>query len=152
MRIGGRPRQLYAQPQLGVMGAPAGPKEGWMNAVRRWRQFAMSGSCLALALGALALLPGAASASTHACANHTFVLEIETELGKPKTKYNLPVKQITTEGVSCASALKFLSGYLKTGKASEGYKCGIAKFKAPGLVPERCTKPGKKIQFAHQGG
>ena len=73
-------------------------------------------------------------------------------LGKPKMKYNLPVKQITTEGVSCASALKFLSGYLKTGKASEGYKCGIAKFKAPGLVPQRCTKPGKKVTFAGLGG
>jgi hypothetical protein len=110
------------------------------------------GSCLALALGALALLPGAAVASTHACGNHTFVLELESEPGKPKTKYNLPVKQIATEGVSCASALKFLSSYFKTGKAAEGYKCGVAKFKAHGLVPERCTKPGKKIQYAQQGG
>lgn len=108
-----------------------------------------------LALGALALTPGAATASTHACGSHTVIVEIEGEPGKPKSKFKLPIKQIATEGVSCASAFKFVSGLYTstTGKTPEGYKCTIGKFKVPaGSVPERCTKPGKKIQFAGKGG
>ncbi|HEY1450725.1 MAG TPA: hypothetical protein VGF47_07205 [Solirubrobacteraceae bacterium] len=115
----------------------------------------MIGSCLALTLGALALLPGAALASTHACGNHTFVIERETEPGMPKSKFKTPVKQIVTEGVSCSAAFKFVSALYgsATGKAPEGYKCTTGKFKVPpGTVPERCTKPGKKIQFAGEGG
>lgn len=115
----------------------------------------MIGSCLALTLGALALLPGAALASTHACGNHTVVIEREGEPGQPKTKFKFPVKQVVTEGVSCASAFKFVSALYNstTGKTPEGYKCTNGKFKVPpGSVPEQCTKPGKKIRFAGQGG
>jgi hypothetical protein len=137
------------------MGAPAGPKEGWMKAARRWQGLATIGTVLALALGALALIPGAAVASTHSCGNHTIVIEIENEPGKPKTKFKLPIKQIVTEGVSCSSAYKFISSlYTSTsGKTPEGYKCTNGKFKVPaGSVPEKCTKSGKKIQFAGKGG
>jgi hypothetical protein len=137
---------------LGVTGAPAGAKEGWMRAVRRWQGPATIGSVLALALGALALIPGAAVASTHACGNHTIVIEQETEPGKPKTKYKLPVKQIVTKGVSCSSAYKVITA-LYGGKPTEGFKCGSGKFKVPKYtIPQQCTKPGKKIQFAGQGG
>jgi hypothetical protein len=137
---------------LGVTGAPAGAKEGWMRAVRRWQGPATIGSALALALGALALIPGAAAASTHACGNHTIAIEIESEAGKPKTKYKLPAKQIVTQGVSCTAAYKVITAFY-SGKPSEGFKCGAGKFKVPkGLVPSQCTKPGKKIQFAGQGG
>jgi hypothetical protein len=126
-----------------------------MKASRKWQGIATIGSALALALGGLALIPGAAVASTHACGNHTVVVEVETGPGQPKTKIKLPTKQIVTQGVSCASAFKFISALYKntTGKTPEGYKCAIGKFKVPlGKVPERCTKPGKKIQFAGQGG
>lgn len=123
-----------------------------MKAVRRWQGLAALGSVLALALGALALIPGAAVASTHACGNHTIVIEQETEPGKPKTKFKLPAKQIVTQGVSCTSAYKVITAFY-SGKRSEGFKCGAGKFKVPkGLVPSQCTKPGKKIQFAGQGG
>jgi hypothetical protein len=135
------------------MGAPARSKEGRMKAVRKWQGPATLAGVLALA--ALAMVPGAAVASTHACGNHTVTLEIENEPGKPKSKFKVQVKQIVTEGVSCTSAFKFVSGLYttKTGKTPEGYKCTVAKFKVPvGSVPERCTKPGKKIQFAGQGG
>ncbi len=115
----------------------------------------MIGSCLAIALGALALLPGAAAASTHSCGTHTVTLEFESEPGKPKTKFKLPIKQIETQGVSCATAFKFVTALYdgKSTKTPEGYKCVVAKFKVPqGSIPERCTKPGKKIQFAGKGG
>jgi hypothetical protein len=137
---------------LGVMGAPAGAKEGWMRAVRRWQGLAAIGSVLALALGALALIPGAAVASTHACGNHTIVIEQEIEVGKPKTKYKLPIKQIVTHGVSCTSAYKVITD-LYSGKPTEGFKCTSGKFKVPKYtIPQQCAKPGKKIQFAGKGG
>ncbi len=123
-----------------------------MKAVRRWQGLATIGSVPALALGAPALIPGAAVASTHACGNHTIVIEQETEPGKPKTKFKLPVKQIVTQGVSCTSAYKVITA-VYGGKPAEGFKCTSGKFKVPkGLVPTQCTKPGKKIQFAGQGG
>jgi hypothetical protein len=137
---------------LGVTGAPAGAKEGWMRAVRKWQGPATIGSALALALGALALIPGAAVASTHACGNHTIVIEQETEVGKPKTKYKLPAKQIVTQGVSCTAAYKVIAAVYE-GKPTEGFKCGSGKFKVPKYtIAEQCTKRGKKIQFAGQGG
>jgi hypothetical protein len=135
------------------MGAPARSKEGRMKAVGNWQGLATLAGVLTLA--ALALMPGAAVASTHACGNHTVTVEVENEPGKPKSKFKIPVKQIVTEGVSCTSAFKFVSALYttKTGKTPEGYKCTAGKFKVPvGSVPERCTKPGKKIQFAGQGG
>jgi hypothetical protein len=123
-----------------------------MRAVRRWQGLATIGSALALALGALALMPGAAVASTHACGNHTIVYEQEVEVGQPKTKYKLPIKQIVTQGVSCTSAYKVIAA-VYSGKATEGFKCTSGKFKVPKYtIPEQCTKPGKKIQFAGQGG
>ncbi len=126
-----------------------------MKAARRWQGLATIGSAVALVLGALALMPGAAAASTHACGNHTIVIEIESEPGKPKNKFKLPIKQIVTQGVSCASAYKVITAVYNNagGKLPEGYKCTNGKFKVPkGSVPEQCTKRGKKIQFAGKGG
>lgn len=126
-----------------------------MKAVPKWPGLAVMGGTLALLAGT-ALTPSASvAASTHACGNHTVVLEIEGEPGKPKTKYKLPIKQIVTQGVSCTAAFKFL-GTLYNGKGGakpEGYACKVGKFKVPtGSVPEVCSKPGKKIQFAGKGG
>jgi hypothetical protein len=124
-----------------------------MKAVRRWQGLATLGSVVALALGALALIPGAAVASTHACGNHTITIEQEVEVGKPKTKFKLPIKQIVTQGVSCTSAYKVITALYTSGGKTEGFKCTAGKFKVPKYtIPQQCTKPGKKIQFAGQGG
>jgi hypothetical protein len=127
-----------------------------MEAVRKWQGLATIGSVLALATAAVALAPGASAAAVvHACGTHTVVIETETEPGKPPSKFKVPIKAITTQGTSCASAYRFLSGLYneKTGKTPEGFTCKSAKFKVPpGSVPEVCTKPGKKIQFAGEGG
>lgn len=126
-----------------------------MKAARKWQGAAVAASTLALLAGA-ALAPSASvAASTHNCGSHTVVIEIETEPGKPKTKYPVPIKQIVSQGVSCTAAYKFLATLYKgTGGAKpEGYACKVGKFKVPaGSVPEVCTKPGKKIQFAGKGG
>jgi hypothetical protein len=127
-----------------------------MRAARKWRAPATIASVFALITGALALTPGSAAASTHSCGTHTVVLEFESEPGKPKTKYKLPVKQIVTQGVSCTAAYKLLGALYggKGGAKPEGYTCKVGKFKVPaGSVPEVCTKSGgKKVQFAGKGG
>jgi hypothetical protein len=126
-----------------------------MKAVRKWQGLATLGAVLSLAVGALALAPSASLAATHSCGSHTVNLEIAGEPGQPKTKYKFPVKQIITQGVSCESAYKVISAlYSGVGKGKpDGYKCTVGKFKVPaGKVAEQCTKPGKKIQFAGQGG
>jgi hypothetical protein len=98
-------------------------------------------------------MPGAAVASTHACGNHTIVIEQETEPGKPKAKFKLPIKQIVTQGVSCSSAYKVITAVYTPGGKTEGFKCTSGKFKVPKFtIAEQCTKPGKKIQFAGKGG
>ncbi len=127
-----------------------------MKAVRTWREPASVASIFALVASALALTPSYAAASTHACGNHTVVYEYEAEPGKPKSKINIPIKQIVTQGASCSAAFKLVNA-LYDGKSQsakpEGYTCKIGKFKVPrGSVPEVCTKPGKKVQFAGKGG
>ena len=92
--------------------------------------------------------------SAHACGNQTVTLEIENEPGKPKRIQNRGQAD-QHQGGACTTAFKFISALYttKTTKTPESYKCTVAKFKVPvGNVPERCTKPGKKIQFAGQGG
>jgi hypothetical protein len=124
-----------------------------MKAVRRWQGAVTIASVLALALGTLALIPGAAVASTHACGNHTVVIETESEPGKPKNKFKLPIKQIVTQGVSCTAAYKVITALYTSSGKTEGFKCTNGKFKVPKYtVPMQCTKSGKKIQFAGKGG
>ncbi len=71
-------------------------------------------------------------------------------------QYPEPIKAITTQGISCAGAYKFLSAFFHNhtqGVEPEHFQCKTGRFKAPaGLVPQLCTKPGVKIQFAVQGG
>ncbi|HTZ88055.1 MAG TPA: hypothetical protein VMB05_15415 [Solirubrobacteraceae bacterium] len=126
-----------------------------MKAASKWPGFAVAASTLALA--GTALVPSTSvAASTHACGNHTVVYEYEVEPGKPKSKINIPIKQIVTQGASCSVAFKLVEA-LYDGKSQsakpEGYTCKIGKFKVPrGSVPEVCTKGGKKVQFAGKGG
>jgi len=109
------------------------------------------------ALLAASLVPGAqAAAPFHRCANRPERLEIETGVaGQAPEIFKTTIKAISTQGVSCGAADKFLDLLEKdkTSTPPEHYKCAIGKFKAPvGLVPESCTHKGAVIRFAEQGG
>lgn len=128
-----------------------------MQARLRWKGSAVLGGVLALAGGGAALAPGAiaASAPVHKCANKVEVLEIAGAPGEAPRTVKVTIKAISSQGVSCAAAYKFLGLQYKntTSTPAEGYKCNTGRFKAPvGTVPEICTKPGAKIQFAGPGG
>ena len=111
---------------------------------------------MALLAGAAALAPGASiAATTHNCGTKSFTIEHKAENGLPASKFKVTVKQITTQGVSCQAAESFLKKlYASTSSGvPEKYKCAVGHFKVPpGKVPEVCTRSGKKIQFAGQGG
>jgi hypothetical protein len=118
---------------------------------------AVLGGVLALAGGgAVALTPGAvAAAPLQKCANKSEVIEIQGAPTEAPQKFKITYKAISTQGVSCAAAYKFLGleSKNKTTTAPEKYKCKSGHFKAPaGLVPQVCTKPGAKIQYAAPGG
>ncbi len=128
-----------------------------MHAVRRSRRLAAVAGTLALAGSTAALVaPGtSAAATTHNCGNKTFSIEIQGAPGAAPTKYKLQVEQIRVQGVSCQAAYKFLEGLYKPSAPGvpSKYKCTVGKFTVPrGKVPEICTRPGAKIQFAGQGG
>jgi hypothetical protein len=125
-----------------------------MKAARRWQGLATIASVMALAGGLAAIAPGIAVAATHSCANKTIVYERAGEEGSPPSKFKLPTVQISTQGVSCQAAYAFLTKlYNATSGTPEKYKCALGHFKVPsGKVPEVCTRPGKKIQWAGQGG
>jgi hypothetical protein len=124
-----------------------------MRAARKWQGPAAIGSALALLAGAAALTPGASiAATTHNCGTKHITIEHKAENGAPASKFTVTVNQITTQGVSCQAAASFLKKLYGTG-VPEKYKCTVGHFKVPpGKVPEICTRPGKRIQFAGQGG
>ena len=129
-----------------------------MQAARKWHGLATAGSILALLGGLAAITPASVAAATvHKCANKTIAISETTSEGVQH--FSMPVKAITTQGIGCTGAYKFfnaLYAHPSTTSATvtpEKFKCVVAKFKAPaGLVPEQCSKPGVKIQFAVQGG
>ena len=126
-----------------------------MKAARKWQGLATVGGVIAIFSGAAALAPGASiAATTHNCGNKTITFERPAENGSPASKFKLQTAQIVTQGVSCQAAYAFLTKlYNSSTGTPEKYKCAGAHFKVPaGKVPEVCTKPGKKIQFAGQGG
>jgi hypothetical protein len=131
------------------------PKDGQMKAARKWRGLAALGSALAVAAAMAALTSGASAAGTsHSCANKPETLQIEDGMGGTKP-FKLIVKAISTSGVSCTAAYKFIGLVLndKTGKTPEKYKCAAGHFKVPlGTFARVCTKSGARIQYAQQGG
>ncbi len=131
------------------------PKESQMQAARRWQGLATLGSAVALVAATAAITPGASAAPTvHTCANKTETVQIEDGMGGTRS-FKITVKAISTKGVSCAAAYKFISLMVnnKSTKVPEKYKCASGHFKVPiGYVPEVCTKSGARIQFARQGG
>jgi hypothetical protein len=126
-----------------------------MQAARKWQGFATLGSAAAVLAATAALTPGASAAqAVHTCANKAETIQIEDGMGGTKP-YKLTVKAISTKGVSCASAYKFIGLVLnnKSSTTPEKYKCASGHFKVPlGYIPQVCTKSGNKIQFAQQGG
>jgi hypothetical protein len=130
--------------------------EALMEARLRWKGSAVLGSVLALAGGGAALTPGAIAApAVHKCANKVEVLEIAGAAGEAPRTFKVTVKAISSQGVSCTAAYKFLALQFKntTSTAPEGYKCKSGRFKVPvGSVAEVCTKQGAKIQYAGPGG
>ena len=131
-----------------------------MQAARKWHGLATAGSILALLGGLAAITPASVAAATvHKCASKTITITEQAPEGGAPTHFQEPIKAITTQGIGCTGAYKFLnalftpSSTTSAGVTPEKFKCVIAKFKAPpGLVPESCSKPGVKIQFAVQGG
>jgi hypothetical protein len=125
-----------------------------MKAARKWQGLATIASVTALAGGLAAITPGVAVAATHTCANKTITIERPGEAGLPASKFKVPVAVVSTQGVSCQAAYSFIAKiYGGQGGAPEKYKCTTGHFKAPaGRVPEVCTRPGKKIQWAGPGG
>jgi hypothetical protein len=127
-----------------------------MRAARNRHGLATAGGILALIGGLAAITPASVAAATvHKCANKTVVITEPGVEGKEPTHFSLPIKAITTQGIGCTGAYKFLTAvYGKSNTVTpEKFKCVVAKFKAPpGLVPESCTKPGVKITFAAPGG
>ena len=125
-----------------------------MRAVGKWQGLATLVVVGMLAIAAASLTPGAsAAAPVHSCGNKVVVLEQPGEVGQPPTKFKLLVKQITSQGASCSDAFKVVTALYKGSAKPENYKCTAGHFKVPaGRVPEVCTKPGKKVTFAGQGG
>jgi hypothetical protein len=127
-----------------------------MEAAGRWHGLATAGGVLAIVAGAAALTPGAsASGTAHSCANKTETIEVKGEPGSAPTKFKETIKAISTEGVSCAAAYKFLGLQVRntTQTTPEHYKCKTGHFKVPlGYVPMVCTHAGAKIKYGQQGG
>jgi hypothetical protein len=111
---------------------------------------------VALTASVGAFTPGTAVASgLQKCATKTVTLELENGVGQPKVKFKEMFTNISTSGVTCASAGKFftLLANDKTSAPPEHFKCKIGHFKvALGHFPEVCTKPGARIQYGQQGG
>jgi hypothetical protein len=127
-----------------------------MKAARKWQGLATIASVTALAGGLAAITPGVAVAATHTCASKTITIERPGEAGLPASKFKVPVAVVSTQGVTCQAAYSFIAkvyGGSSTGGTPEKYKCVSGHFKAPaGRVPEVCTRPGKRIQWAGPGG
>jgi len=126
-----------------------------MRAAPKWQGAAVIGSAVALFTGAAAVAPGASiAATTHACGTKHLTIEHKAESGLPASKFTVTISQVSTRGVSCQAAVSFLKKlYSSSTGAPEKYKCAVGHFKVPpGKVPEVCTRSGKRIQFAGQGG
>lgn len=127
-----------------------------MDAAGKRHGLATVGGVVALLAGTAALAPGAfASGTIHKCANKTETINLPGARAGEPTTFKTTVKAISTQGVSCAAAYRFLGLLYKNNSqvAPEKYKCKSGHFKAPiGYVPQVCTRPGARIQYAGQGG
>jgi hypothetical protein len=102
--------------------------------------------------------PGAQASGTYSgCPNKKVSFQIEDGEGG-KIPYSTVVKSISVKNVSCAGAYEFLRQSYNgenIGKSGfpQNYKCTTGKFDtALGYLPETCSKGGKGIKYAVQGG
>jgi hypothetical protein len=126
-----------------------------MRAARKWQGAAVVGSAVALLAGAAALAPGASiAATTHTCGTKHITIVRPAEGSLPASKITITVNDLSARGLSCHAAVSFLKKlYNSSTGVPEKYKCVIGHFKVPpGKVPEVCTRSGKRVQFAGQGG
>jgi hypothetical protein len=126
-----------------------------MEAPRKRYGIGVLVSTAALIALVAALTPGAqASSGLKSCANKPIKFQVE---GATKP-YTTVVKAISVKGTSCAKAYEFLRLAYNGEKISktgypQSYKCETGEFKVPvGYFPQVCSKPGKTIQYAAQGG
>jgi hypothetical protein len=129
-----------------------------MEAVGKRKMIGVLASAVALIALVAALAPGAqASGGFTSCANKQVKFFIEAEEGK-KSPYTVTVKTISVKNVTCAAAYEFFRFSYngeKTGKYGYplDYKCKGGEFDTPlGYLPTVCTKGGKTIKYAQQGG
>lgn len=103
-----------------------------MEARVRWKGSAVLGGVLALAGGG----------AVHKCANKVEVLEISGVAGEAPRQLKVTVKAISSQGVSCAAAYKFLALQFKntTSTVPEGFKCKVGRFKAPAAACPRSAR------------
>jgi hypothetical protein len=125
-----------------------------MKTSSRWKGLGALGSVVAIAAVAMALTPGAQASSGYtSCPNKTFKIVLEGG-----TKFPVTAKAISVSGLSCAGAYEFIGFEYRgerTGNSgfAQNYHCKPVEFKAPlGFLPTLCTKGGKKIKYAQQGG
>ena len=126
-----------------------------MEAPRKRYGIGVLVSAVALIALVAALAPGAqASSGLTSCPNKPIKFQVEGS-AKP---YTIVVKTISVKGTSCAKADEFFRLTYNGEKISktgypQNYKCETGEFKVPvGYFPQVCTKPGKTIQYAAQGG
>lgn len=126
-----------------------------MKTSSRWKGLGALGSLVAIVALAAALTSGAQAAGGFtSCANKTVKIDLEGG-----TKFPVKAKAISVEGTTCAAAYEFITLYYRGEEISpktgypQNYRCKSVDFKAPlGFLPTLCTKPGKKVKFAQQGG
>lgn len=126
-----------------------------MEAARKRYGIGALVSAVALIALVAALTPGAQAASgLTSCPNKAIKVQVE---GSTKP-FTVVVKTISVKGTSCAKANEFFRLTYNGEKISktgypQNYKCEAGEFKVPvGYFPQVCTKPGKTIQYAAQGG
>lgn len=113
---------------------------------------ALAGMAAVSSLAALA--PATfATGTAHKCSN--IVVSIARETEGVKQTFKAGAKTISTKGVSCAAADKFIKlAYGNTSTVTpEHYKCVSGHFKAAvGYMPTVCTHGSARIQYGAQGG
>ncbi len=119
------------------------------------RNLTAAGALVALLAAGGEIAPGAlASAPRHTCANKVITLTIAGNPGEAARTVKVTDKAISTQGVTCKAAYKFLDLASKGGAAfPEHYTCRTGHFHVPlGYIPQVCTKKGARIQYGAQGG
>lgn len=97
---------------------------------------------------------GAVAASVHRCAAKTLTVVFPpSEEGEPSTSAKVSVRSLTAEGLSCASASRFLELLARRTApgAPEHFRCVQGRYNATTrYTAQTCSKPGKKIRYVER--